>query len=141
MSLEQISSVLGSDTAELFYRKLTDTKYLVQKSLTSAQKSTADGLPHLGGGFFSFPMVLQCSAQYFPLRNPSGAPMGVLTLCSVSQGAVKAPLVQSSSWKFPANVRVRSELKVQPSDMRMDIWWSSAVTTGNKYHFGNPVGL
>lgn len=58
---------------------------------------------------------------YFPLLNPSVAPMGVLSPCSVSQGAVKAALVQSTGWKFPGNVRVRSELKVQPFDIRMEM--------------------
>lgn len=56
----------------------------------------------------------------FPFLNPPVASTGVLTPCSVSQRSLKAPLVQSSSWKFPGNVRVSSELKVQPSDMRMD---------------------
>lgn len=45
---------------------------------------------------------------------PSIAQPGVLTPCSVSQGAVKASVVPSCSWKFPANVRVSSEPKVQP---------------------------
>lgn len=105
MQLQHISRVLGSCAAELFYRNLTDPRI---SGLKDAQQTTTDDLLRLGGGFFS--PVTEGPTHIVP----SMAPTGVLTPCSVSQGAVKGSVVPSCSWKFPANVRVSSEPKVQP---------------------------